>query len=70
MFGSHVAPVLRRLRRVCAHYGADPVFVLASATVSDPEVSGARLIGLRVVPVTDDGVAARASCCSRCGSRR
>jgi len=55
VFGSHVAAVLRRLRRICAHYGADPVFVLASATVSDPEVSAARLVGHDVVPVTDDG---------------
>jgi DEAD/DEAH box helicase domain-containing protein len=46
--------VLRRLRRVCAHYGAHPVFVLASATVSDPAVSGERLTGLPMVPVTDD----------------
>ena len=55
VFGSHVAAVLRRLRRVCAHYGSDPVFVLASATVSEPEVSAARLVGREVVPVTDDG---------------
>ena len=54
VFGSHVALVLRRLRRVCARYGADPVFVLASATVSHPEVSASRLTGLPVVPVTDD----------------
>jgi DEAD/DEAH box helicase domain-containing protein len=54
VFGSHVAQVLRRLRRVCARYGADPVFVLASATVSEPEVSAGRLTGLAVTAVTND----------------
>ena len=54
VFGAHVAHVLRRLRRVCAHYGADPVFVLSSATIADPGVSAGRLTGLDVVPVTDD----------------
>jgi DEAD/DEAH box helicase domain-containing protein len=54
VFGSHVAQVLRRLRRVCARYGADPVFVLASATVSEPEHSASLLTGLPVVPVADD----------------
>jgi len=54
VFGSHVAQVLRRLRRVCERYGADPVFVLASATVSDPAASAERLVGLPVVAVTDD----------------
>ena len=49
VFGSHVASVLRRLQRVCAHYGADPTFVLASATVSEPEVSAGRLTGREVV---------------------
>jgi DEAD/DEAH box helicase domain-containing protein len=55
VFGAHVAQVLRRLRRVCAAYGSHPTFVLASATVAEPEVHARRLTGLDVVPVTDDG---------------
>ncbi|MGZ6792201.1 MAG: Zn-binding domain-containing protein, partial [Mycobacteriales bacterium] len=54
VFGSHVAQVLRRLRRVCARYGAHPVFLLASATASEPATSASRLVGLPVVAVTDD----------------
>ena len=55
VFGAHVAQVLRRLRRVAALHGADPTFVLASATVAEPEVSARRLTGLDVTAVTDDG---------------
>jgi DEAD/DEAH box helicase domain-containing protein len=54
LFGSHVAQVLRRLRRICAAYGADPTFVLASATVTRPDVAAARLTGVAVSAVTDD----------------
>ena len=54
VFGSHVAHVLRRLRRICASYGAYPTFVLASATVASPAISGRRLTGLDVEEVTDD----------------
>jgi DEAD/DEAH box helicase domain-containing protein len=54
VFGSHVAQVLRRLRRVAAHYGADPVFILASATVSDPGLTARQLLGVTVAEVTDD----------------
>jgi DEAD/DEAH box helicase domain-containing protein len=57
VFGAHVALVLRRLRRVCASYGADPVFVLASATVADPAVSAERLIGSPVEAFTEDASA-------------
>ena len=54
VFGSHVALVLRRLRRVCARYGATPTFVLASATSRDPGTSASRLVGLPVEAVTED----------------
>ncbi len=54
VFGAHVAHVLRRLRRVCAAYGAHPTFVLASATVAEPEVHARRLTGLDVLPIVDD----------------
>ncbi|WP_375500638.1 DEAD/DEAH box helicase [uncultured Jatrophihabitans sp.] len=54
LFGSHVAQVLRRLRRVCAAYGSTPTFVLASATVSAPARSASRLIGAPVAEVTAD----------------
>ncbi|MGA4506402.1 DEAD/DEAH box helicase [Propionibacteriaceae bacterium G1746] len=51
VFGAQVAQVLRRLRRVCAHYGAEPTFVLASATATDAGVSGGLLVGEPVVEV-------------------
>lgn len=55
VFGSHLAALLRRLRRVCARYGADPTFILASATVRDPGLHASRLVGLPVTAVTRDG---------------
>jgi DEAD/DEAH box helicase domain-containing protein len=55
VFGSHVALVLRRLRRVCASYGASPTFLLASATVATPALSAGRLIGAKVTEVVADG---------------
>ncbi|MBB5939540.1 DEAD/DEAH box helicase domain-containing protein [Streptomyces zagrosensis] len=54
VFGSHVAQVLRRLRRVCARYGATPAFLLASATSADPARSAARLTGVTPVEITED----------------
>lgn len=55
VFGAHVALVLRRLRRIAAHYGADPVFLLASATVADPARSASRLVGAPISAITEDG---------------
>ncbi|MFI9001231.1 DEAD/DEAH box helicase [Streptomyces sp. NPDC053541] len=54
VFGSHVAQVLRRLRRICARYGSEPVFLLASATSAEPARAAARLTGLPVTEVADD----------------
>ncbi|WP_240937962.1 DEAD/DEAH box helicase [Nocardioides sp. JQ2195] len=54
VFGAHVSHVLRRLRRVCALYGATPTFVLASATVAEPAELGRRLTGHDLVAITDD----------------
>ncbi|MET8795246.1 DEAD/DEAH box helicase [Nocardia sp. NPDC004568] len=55
LFGSHVALVLRRLRRLATHYGAEPVFVLCSATAADPAAAASRLVGADCVAVTEDG---------------
>ena len=54
VFGAHVAQIIRRLRRVAARYDSFPVFILASATVSEPATSASRLVGLDVVAITDD----------------
>src|SRR5436190_248701 len=54
VFGSHVAMVLRRLRRLVARYGGDPRFVLASATIGNPAELAERLVGLPFAEVTHD----------------
>ncbi|MFD0397322.1 DEAD/DEAH box helicase [Kitasatospora sp. NPDC127121] len=54
VFGSHVAQVLRRLRRICARYGSSPTFLLASATTADPAATAERLTGLPAQAVTED----------------
>jgi DEAD/DEAH box helicase domain-containing protein len=55
VFGAHVAQILRRLRRVAAHYGAEPTFVMASATAAEPDVTASRLAGVPVEAVDVDG---------------
>ena len=54
VFGSHVANVLRRLRRLARVYGAEPQFLLASATIANPGELGAALLGEPVTVVGDD----------------
>jgi DEAD/DEAH box helicase domain-containing protein len=62
IFGTHVAHLLRRLRRACARYGSDPTFVFCSATIGRPERLASELCGKRVTPIADDG--------SPCAERR
>jgi len=55
IFGSHVAGVLRRLRRICEHYGSNPQFILCSATIANPVALATSLIGRPVELVDNDG---------------
>ncbi|HEX8745199.1 MAG TPA: DEAD/DEAH box helicase [Thermoleophilaceae bacterium] len=55
VFGSHVANVLRRLRRIARAYGTEPRFVLASATIANPQELGERLTGVECRLVDRDG---------------
>ncbi|MGN6379543.1 MAG: DEAD/DEAH box helicase [Gaiellales bacterium] len=55
VFGSHVANVLARLRRVCAAYGSRPRFLLASATVANPGPAAEVLAGGPVTLIEQDG---------------
>ncbi|MBM3308511.1 MAG: DEAD/DEAH box helicase, partial [Candidatus Eisenbacteria bacterium] len=55
IFGSNVANVIRRLRRVCEHYGASPQFICSSATIANPKELAERLVGLPFEVVENDG---------------
>jgi DEAD/DEAH box helicase domain-containing protein len=55
VFGSNVANVLRRLRRVASFYGAEPRFILASATIRNAREHAQHLTGLEVAHVSGDG---------------
>ncbi len=54
VFGSHVANVMRRLRRVAAAYGTSPRFLLASATIANPLELAERLTGLEGIGLIDE----------------
>ena len=55
VFGTHVSHVLRRLRRLCHHYGSDPKFIFTSATIGEPGTLAEQLCGVPVTEVTNDG---------------
>jgi DEAD/DEAH box helicase domain-containing protein len=55
VFGSHVANVLRRLKRVCAFYGVTPQFILCSATIGNPQAHAEALLEDEVAAITESG---------------
>lgn len=55
VFGSHVAGVLRRLRRLCNLYGSNPQFICCSATIANPAEHAEKLVGLPFTVVDNDG---------------
>lgn len=57
VFGSHVANVIRRLKRVACFYGSSPQFILTSATIANPTELASRLIETPVTLIDDDGSA-------------
>lgn len=55
ILGAHVSAVLRRLQRVCEHYGSRPLFLAASATIANPGELAGRLVGREMQVIDDDG---------------
>jgi len=54
VFGSNVAFLIRRLRRICNHYGSYPQFILSSATLANPEEFSGNLVGMNFHEVNQD----------------
>jgi DEAD/DEAH box helicase domain-containing protein len=55
LFGSHVANVIRRLRRICQHYNATPTFICASATIANPRELAEQVLEAPVELIDDNG---------------
>ncbi|HHN65211.1 MAG TPA: DEAD/DEAH box helicase [Nitrospirae bacterium] len=55
VFGSNVAQILRRLRRICTRWGSNPQFIASSATIANPGELAQRLVGLPFEAVTESG---------------
>ena len=55
VFGSHLSNILRRLQRICRHYGSDPIFICSSATIANPKELAEGLTGRRFELVEKSG---------------
>ncbi|WP_458412866.1 DEAD/DEAH box helicase [Schinkia sp. CFF1] len=58
VFGSHVANVIRRLKRICEFYGSKPIFMCTSATIANPKELAQNLIGEKVTLIDNNGAPA------------
>ncbi|MBQ2432940.1 MAG: DEAD/DEAH box helicase, partial [Clostridia bacterium] len=58
VFGSNLANVLRRLRRICAFYGANPTFICCSATIQNPKELAENMVGKPMEMIDDNGAPA------------
>lgn len=54
VFGSNIAYLIRRLRRICNYYGSDPQFILSSATLANPEEFSSKLVGKKFQLISED----------------
>ena len=54
VFGNHICHVLRRLRRVCRHWGTDPTYILTTATIGNPAQFARNLVGVDFEVVSND----------------
>ena len=55
VFGSHMANVMRRLKRICDFYGSKPQFICCSATIANPGELASRITGAEVVVIDNNG---------------
>ncbi len=55
VFGSHLANVMRRLERICEHYGSKPQFICSSATIANPDEHASRICGRDMALIDNDG---------------
>ncbi len=55
VFGSHLANVMRRLNRICQHYGSTPQFICTSATIANPQQHAERVCGVPMHLIDNDG---------------
>jgi DEAD/DEAH box helicase domain-containing protein len=55
VFGSHLANVIRRLKRICKFYGSNPQFICSSATIANPQEIAEKITGTEVTVVDNNG---------------